>query len=123
MTKPVILLVEDRPAYIQEVKDACDKDFEILVATKLAKAYALFGTGKDRFFAAVMDGCLEARFFDTGGLTRHIRRQAPDLPIVAYSSDPRINSQLRTAGCQYVIEKDPQELQKLLLKLVEGSKK
>ena len=123
MNKPVILLVEDGQIYILSTKDYCDKDFEILIATNLAEADVLFSANKDRLFAVVMDGCLGHQRPNTVELTRYIRRQAPGLPIVAYSSDPRINALLRTAGCQHEIEKDPLELQRLLLKLVEDSKK
>ena len=98
MSRPKVLIVEDDTAALMRMEMKLHRHCELLTATTQDRATELFDDYQGQIDLIVMDACVPGHTINTLDFVKKIRVSYQG-PIIASSSDEKLNELLTDAGC------------------------
>ena len=98
MSKPKVLIVEDDTTALMRMEMNLHQHCELLTATTQDRATELFEEYLGQIDLIVMDACVPGHTINTLDLVKKIRVSYQG-PIIASSSDEKLNKKLVAGGC------------------------
>jgi len=99
-----VLIIEDSAAWQLRYRTDLPSTVEIVEARKFEVANTIIDqliAGTTTFDAIVFDGCLYGNDFDTPPLIKKVKAFGFAGPMIAGSSNPRLNIMLMAVGCTH----------------------